>query len=171
MVTKEVENISLMDDGLFKFIFGTNKNIRFLEDFLESYFNYPQGYLKNKIKVKYEVALPKDNYKQKNIMGDVVVESTTFVINIEVYQYLNRISLDKSDVYIMRLYLSQYSIGSEYGKGKPVIQINIFKKISDEFKGKIEDKSSITGNFKIIYIKLDKIEEMKYTNVRYKMWL
>ena len=59
--------IPLTDDILFKHIFGSSKNTKFIEDFLECYFNYPKGYLKNKVKVNSEALIDKLNYYDKNM--------------------------------------------------------------------------------------------------------
>ncbi len=59
--------IPLTDDILFKYIFGSSKNTKFIEDFLKCYFNYSKGYLKNKVKVNSEALIDKLNYYDKNM--------------------------------------------------------------------------------------------------------
>jgi len=141
MDTKEKTFIPLTDDLLFKETFGLPKNIRFLEYFLEVYFNYPFGYLKDKLEVFYESPIEKSRYYDKGFRNDLkVIINNEIICNIEIYSTFNKESLQKSKSYIMRIYSTQLDIGDEYSNIKKVTQINFVDNISNEVKVLIDEE-------------------------------
>ncbi len=170
MPTKTKENkektnifIPLTNDLLFKETFGKKGNERFIEMFLERYFNLPKYSLKGKVKVSYEYHFEKKKYKDKAIRGDLccIIEDN-LIVQIEMYKVLNKTSTLKSDCYVMRLATSIVKIGNDYIATKDIVQLNLFKKRKCNIKNKY-----LYGNsdyLKSYYISLDNIDENLYTD-------
>ncbi len=120
--------ISLTDDLLFKEIFGSNKNKRYLEALLESYFNFKDGYLKNKLTISQEFILDKDRYLDKSSRTDLLVYFDDMIVNIEMYKVFNEEAYKKSNYYIMRIQTNQIKIGDSYNIYNKITQINFLGK-------------------------------------------
>ena len=112
-------------DLLFKEIFGTQKNIIYLEALLEDLKELPVGALSGKIKILNGAPLNKTNIKDKNITSDVLAKVEKETINLEMYTYFNEESFKKSKVYLFRLYSTQLKVGEKYQNQPNVSQYNI----------------------------------------------
>lgn len=129
----ETKFVSLTNDLLFKETYGNPRNIRFLEDLLESYFGYGKGELKDKLKMQYELPLMKTSFKEKAVRGDlVVVIDNKIIVNLEMYSKFNQEAYTKSKVYTMRIYSTQLKSGDSYSDIKKVTQINFVDNVSPE---------------------------------------
>ena len=138
MHTKDYTNFDcLTNDLLFKEAYSNPHNRRALEYLLEAYFNFPDGYLKDKLAVSYESILDKNRLKDKSVRSDlVVIIDNTIFVNLEMYSVFTKNSLKKSKYYIMRIYSSQLNRGDNYTKIKIVTQINFV----DNVKIKIHEE-------------------------------
>lgn len=112
-------------DLLFKEIFGTQKNIIYLEALLEDLKELSVGALSGKIKILNGAPLNKTNIKDKNITSDVLVKVEKETINLEMYTYFNEEAFKKSKVYLFRLYSIQLKVGEKYQNQPNVSQYNI----------------------------------------------
>ena len=88
----------LYNDLMAKYIFGTNKNKRFLAKLLELIFNLEEGTLKN-IKVLNSVPLNGKTIKEKNFTTDILAElPNKEIVNIEFYkEYYKQINIIKEN--------------------------------------------------------------------------
>lgn len=169
---------SLTNDLLFKEAYNNPQNRKALEHLLETYFNYPDGFLKNKLAVNYESVLEKTKLKDKSIRGDliVIVDNNLFV-NLEMYSTFTKNSLKKSKYYIMRIYSSQLNRGDNYNHIKKVTQINFV----DNVKIKINEEvitehyllnKELSDDFELDIVRLDLINKKGYNlNNKFKRQL
>lgn len=159
---------SLTNDLLFKKTYGNPHNINALEHLLESYFDYPDGFLKEKLAVNYESVLEKTRLNDKSIRGDliVIVDNNLFV-NLEMYSEFTKDSLRKSKTYIMRIYSTQLNRGDDYSQIKKVTQINFV----DNAKIKIDEEvltehylinKELSDDFELDIARLDLIDKKGY---------
>lgn len=155
--------ISLTDDLLFKASFGFKKNKRFLEALLESYFNFSDGFLKDKLISNYEYTFDKAKYLDKSIRSDLVVYFDNMIINIEMYKVFNEEALSKSNYYIMRIETNQIGIGDDYKAYSKITQINFLGKDNINVVERISSNINI-GEIKAeqVFIHLDKPEQYLY---------
>lgn len=159
---------SLTNDLLFKETFGNPHNIKALEYLLESYFDYPEGFLKGKLAVNYESILEKTRLNDKSIRGDliVIVDNNLFV-DLEMYSEFTKFSLKKSKTYIMRIYSTQLNRGDNYNQIRKVTQINFV----DNIKIKIDEEvltehylinKELSDDFELDIARLDLIDKKGY---------
>ena len=174
--------ISLMHDLLFKETFANIANRKQLERLIELLFDYPKGYLRNKLSVQYESPLQKNKLKQKSVRGDIIVEFDDTLINIEAYTKFDSHSIDKSLYYIMRIQANKLEIGDNYYQLGKTIQINFVKnsklnlgdKLITNFHICSDDDLNVKlqeEDFCIKIIQIDKIKEFGYTNSILEKWL
>ena len=161
----------LSSDLVFKEIFGTQKNIRFLERFLEELKEYPQGTLKEKVTILNGNPLNKTNVKNKSVVSDILVSIPDEIVNIEMYTNFNEEDFTKSKVYFFRIYGSDLSIGKNYKEQHKVSQYNICLKSSLSFTKVLKTEYLLKENEKNIVVandlkgtiyNLDKLEEQNY---------
>ena len=139
---------ALSNDLLFKQIFGTQKNIRFLEVLLEEIKGLPRGSLHQKISVLNSYPLNKTNLKNKTLTSDILVELPDEIINIEMYTSFDQEKFTKSKMYFFRIYSTELQIGEGYSQKKKVTQYNLCLKNSLPF----------TKNLKTEYLLKEKEE-------------
>ena len=174
--------LSLMHDLLFKETFANIANRKQLERLIELLFDYPEGYLRNKLSVQYESPLKKNQLKQKSIRGDIIVEFDDTLINIEAYTNFNLSSIDKSLYYIMRIQANKLEIGDDYYQLGKTIQINFVKNSKLNLGNEVItnfhicsdhdlDVKLLEDHFCIKVIQIDKIKEFGYTNGILEKWL
>ncbi len=84
----KIEFKPLTDDSLFKETFGREKNILFLERFLEIFFGLPKGSLRGKITVKMETTLEKTKDRDTNCRGDILIYMDDKIINLDYMNFL-----------------------------------------------------------------------------------
>ena len=108
---------------IFKEIFGTKKNIRFLEIFLEELKKLPRNSLKNKVTILNGNPLNKTNVKNKSVASDILVEIPGEIINLEMYtSNFDEEDFTKSKVYFFRIYSTDLPVGEKYQKQHKVSQ-------------------------------------------------
>ncbi len=112
-------------DLLFKEVFGTQRNIIYLEALLEDLKLLMVGSLSGKVKILNGAPLSKTNIKDKSITSDVLVKVEKETINLEMYTYFNEEAFKKSKVYLFRLCSTQLKIGEKYQDQPRVSQYNI----------------------------------------------
>lgn len=175
MPTKEIEleqdngNFdSLTNDLLFKETLGNPHNIKALEHLLEAYFDYPDGFLNDKLAVNYESILEKTRLNDKSIRGDltVIIDNNLFV-NLEMYSEFTKDSLRKSKTYIMRIYSTQLNRGDNYNQIKKVTQINFIDKTKIQINEEVISKhylinERLSDDFELDIVRLDLIPKKGY---------
>ena len=124
------ERVKLLSDGMFKYLFGYDKNIRFTEYLLECLFNLKIGSLKGKVIINNSLILNKDYYKEHGLEIDVRLTIKDFngediLVNIEPYTSYTIRSILKSFAYLAKLYVNQFEIGSDFSKAKMLYQFNL----------------------------------------------
>ena len=125
-------------DVMFKYIFGTNKNIRFTRYLLDK-FNICDKQMLKDIKIKNSVKITPESYKDKKFELDVLVELPSGdTINLEMYNKASEYSYTKSELYACRLLVKQLKSGKTYDNVKKIIQLNFIK------KGKIKRRDKMT---------------------------
>ena len=143
---------------------------------------YPEGYLKNRLEVKYESPLKKENAKEKSVRGDIIIHFDDMTINLEAYQVFNTNSIDKSLYYVMRIQANKLEVGNDYYKLGKTIQINFVEKTSlklgDELVANFHiayDKNPkiklLENSFVIKVVQIDKARKLGYTNNVLERWL
>ena len=116
-----------INDAIFKYIFGYNRNIKYCEYLLECLLNKEKGYFKDKIRIINSLKLEKNGIINKEFEIDILVEYKDIIINIEPYTIFDDYSLCKSLGYISNSYLNQFKVGEKL-ISKNIIQYNIVKK-------------------------------------------
>ena len=157
---------------IFKEIFGTQKNIRFLEVFLEELKKLPRNSLKDKVTILNGNPLNKTNVKNKSVASDILVEIPGEIINLEMYtSNFDEEDFTKSKVYFFRIYSTDLPVGEKYQKQHKVSQYNIClksslsftKKLKTEYLLKEKEKNIIVAEDLKGYIyNLDKLDEVTY---------
>ena len=157
---------------IFKEIFGTKKNIRFLEVFLEELKKLPRNSLKDKVTILNGNPLNKTNVKNKSVASDILVEIPGEIINLEMYtSNFDEEDFTKSKVYFFRIYSTDLPVGEKYQKQHKVSQYNIClksslsftKKLKTEYLLKEKEKNIIVAEDLKGYIyNLDKLDEVNY---------
>lgn len=162
---------SLSNDLLFKQIFGTKKNIRFLEVLLEEIKGLPRGSLHQKISVLNSYPLNKTNLSNKTLTSDILVDLPDEIINLEMYTSFDQEKFTKSKMYFFRIYATELQIGQNYDQKKKVTQYNICLKSSlpftqnlkTEYLLKEKEKNYIVDqDLKGFIYNLDKIKSDRY---------
>ena len=156
---------------IFKEIFGTQKNIRFLEVFLEELKKLPRNSLKDKVTILNGNPLNKTNVKNKSVASDILVEIPGEIINLEMYTSFDEEDFTKSKVYFFRIYSTDLPVGEKYERQHKVSQYNIClksslsftKNLKTEYLLKEKEKNFIVAEDLKGYIyNLDKLDEVTY---------
>ena len=164
-------NYSLSSDLIFKEIFGTQKNIRFLEFMLELLKDLPLSSLKNKVSILNGSPLNKTSVQNKSVTSDILVEIPGELINLEMYSLLDDKAFTKSKVYFFRIYSTDLHVGSSYKKQRKISQYNFCLKSSLPFTKELKCEYLLKENnynqivahdLKGTIYNLDKLEERKY---------
>ena len=166
----KIEFKPLTDDSLFKETFGREKNILFLERFLEIFFGLPKGSLRGKITVKMETTLEKTKDGDKNCRGDILIYMDDKIINLELYSTFDDEALSKVIFYGERISGSLLDVGEKYKKAKKFISINIIDnvkvKVHKEWQSKYRFRyleHELTDKMEIQFLRLDKVRHIPYT--------
>ena len=163
---------TLMHDITFKESFADIHNRRQLEHLLEMLLEYPKGSLKDKLSVSYESQVKKSNVLEKNSRTDIIVNFDDTTIDIEAYRYLDKESVDKSTLYVMKISSSNISRGVNY-KDTKVIQYNFVDNVKTNVGPDIINKFHLAhekypdivislDRLKIYYVRVDKLNELGY---------
>ena len=124
------ERVKLLSDGMFKYLFGYVKNIRFTEYLLECLFNLKIGSLKEKVIINNSLILNKDYYKEHGLEIDVRLTIKDFngediLVNLEPYTSYTIRSILKSFAYLAKQYVNQFETGSDFSRAKMLYQFNL----------------------------------------------
>lgn len=173
----------LYTDLVSKYIFGTQENVKFLEDLLESVFDMKPGSLKG-MQVLNSVNINKDYIQDKDMEMDIVAKTPTGeIINVEFYSNYTRSSEIKSLMYISKTFATQLKKGEEYLSLKKLRQINFIKGNYLHHNGSIINKYLIINEkdkkdqimpdlFQIYIIDIDKNLKVDYNiNERLRDWI
>ncbi len=161
----------LSNDLVFKEIFGTQKNICFLERLLEELKEYPHNSLKGKVTILNGNPLNKTNIKNKSVVSDILVRIPDEIINLEMYTQFDEEDFIKSKVYFFRIYSTDLPVGEDYKKQHKVSQYNICLKSSLPFTKELKTEYLLKENERNIVVSndlkgtiynLDKLEEQNY---------
>ena len=118
----------IITDGVFKYLFGYAKNIKFTEYLLECLFNKEKGYFHNKITVRNSVILNKNGLLKRTLVEDIkIIYNHEMIINIEPYTKFDKHSVTKSFTYANSDYCNQFDTGNDLKNPKLFIQYNIIK--------------------------------------------
>ena len=118
----------IITDGVFIYLFGYEKNIKFTEYLLECLFNKEKGYFHNKITARNSVELNKNGLLKRTLVEDIeIVFDNKMIINIEPYTYFDKHSVTKSFLYANSDYSNQFDAGNDLKDPKLFIQYNIIK--------------------------------------------
>ena len=158
------EFIKASNDGIFKKVFGDEKNRDILEKLLEDT-------LKRKVKVKELLMqdVPKESIEEKDKTLDVLVLSDGEKINIELNIGTYDGLYNRNACYIFGKYVGSVRPGGSYKEMDNFIQINLTSGLSKNKKVvskyeliDIETKERFIKNLTIYEFNLDKIKEMCY---------
>jgi len=163
-VIKTVEFIKASNDGVFKKLFGDEKNRDILEKLIEVS-------LKRKIKVKELLMqdVPKESIEEKDKTLDVLVladgEKINIELNIGIYDGL----YNRNACYIFSKYVGSVKTGGNYKKMENFIQINLTSGLPQEKQViskyelvDIKTREKFIKNLEIYEFNLDKIKDMCY---------
>ena len=175
MLTKTKKFVSLSDDLLFKETFGNPDNKKYLIYFLSCFTDFSFDYLSHvNIGIKYESIFNKTKYFDKAYRGDVVIEFSNYKINLECYSRFNEASFKKSATYVMRIFSTQNSRGTNsYDICESVIQLNFIDNVSSSFPDELEfayrlvndkdyEDTMLSDEFVIKCFRLDKARSFEY---------
>lgn len=167
------EYIPLSGDLQFKYIFGTNENIKYTTDLLELMLKKEKDSLKG-LRIESEVKLDKETVRSKSFELDIIVRlSNGNVINLEMQRMLGRDAEIKNTLYVTKLFGSMVKRGEKYRNINKIIQIEIIEKNKrHKTKDKInyyhisndkEPKDKILEDiFEIMTIDIEKEKEVSY---------
>ena len=161
---KTVEFIKASNDGVFKKVFGDEKNRDILEKLIEVSF-------KRKIKVKELLMqdVQKESIEEKDKTLDVLVladgEKINIELNIGIYDGL----YNRNACYIFSKYVGSVKTGGNYKKMENFIQINLTSGLPQEKQViskyelvDIKTREKFIKNLEIYEFNLDKIKDMCY---------
>ncbi|MCI9110812.1 MAG: Rpn family recombination-promoting nuclease/putative transposase [Bacilli bacterium] len=163
-MTENIEFIKASNDGLFKTLFGNEKNRDILEKLIEET-------LKRKIKVKELLMqdVPKDRIEEKDKTLDVLVSADGEKINIELNMGVYDGLYNRNACYIFGKYVGSVKAGGNYKNMDNFIQINLTSRLPKEKPMiskyeliEVETKERFIKNLEIYEFNLDKIKEMCY---------
>ena len=157
----------VLEDVVFKEVFGRNSRKHFAKYLLEIL-------LQEKISIE-EMDVVRDNvlekisFDQKDFQVDVVMNYKNKIYNIEPFTYFGKRGLIKSESYNGRLLSSQLDKGEGYEKVKKVIQYIIVDNVDISLNKEMITKNLFSYQNIVLsdlqemnFIRLDKIEELKY---------
>ena len=135
----ENDNPKPINDGLFKFLYGYSKNIRFTEYLLECLFDLDTGSLRGKVEIINSLVLEKDFYKEKGLELDIRIlikdlNGEDILVNLEPYTSYTIKSILKSFAYLAKQYLGQFKLGDDFTKVKMLYQFNLIKGLKKNFE-------------------------------------
>ena len=131
----------IITDGVFKYLFGYAKNIKFTEYLLERLLNLEVGSLKNRIVIKTGLKLDKQGLYKHGFETDIIaVLDEKYVFNLEAYTSFTEYGVFKSFSYLNTMFTNQFELGDDLTKSKKFIQYNIIK----ESKYKTKDYGMIS---------------------------
>ena len=121
----------LLNDLVFKYIFGYNKNIKYTEYLLELLFNMSPGSLKGKVDIINSFKLEKTSYNERGLEVDIKVKMDNGnYLNLEAYTTFNMTSKLKSTMYLAHMFSTHLNMGEDINEAKPHLQINFVKGIN-----------------------------------------
>ena len=174
---KQNKKIPILNDYIFKKIFGKKGNEEILKDFLLSILEIPI----EKIEVQTEVSLEKELEKNKLGRLDIVaILDNRTIVNIEV-QVVNQYNfIDRSLYYWAGNYYNNLNAGEEYQTTKKTISVNIlnYELIKDGECHEIVklrrnwNNEILTDKLEMHYIQIPKFQKEKQKiNPKLEQWL
>lgn len=162
----------LLNDIVFKYIFGYNKNIKYTEYLLELLFNLELGSLKGKVKIINSFSLEKTSYEERGLEVDIQIEMDDGdYLDIEAYTTFDLTSKLKSTMYLGHMFSTQLDMGDKIKEAKPHLQINFVKGLNIKSKtfniiSEDESREYFVGDyFKIRVINVDESREICYNKL------
>lgn len=169
MHTKTYIYEPLLNDIVFKYIFGYNKNIKYTEYLLELLFNFKSGSLKDRVEILNSFKLDKTSYKERGFEIDVRIKMPDdSYINLEAYTSFNDTSRLKSLMYLSHMFSHHLYSGERRKNAKQHLQINLVKGPSIKSRNYTIISEEEPRDYFIkdyFYIRVINVDE--YNNIRY----
>ena len=163
---------TVLNDIVFKYIFGNSKKVFYTEYMLELLFNMESGSLKDRVKIINSFTLEKTSYIERGLEVDVKIKMPNGdYLNLEAYTTFDMTSKLKSTMYLGHMFSTQLIMGDKIRNAKPHLQINFVKGLnikSKTFNIISEDESHeyYLGNyFKIRVINVDEAKDICYNEL------
>ena len=156
-------------DKVFKAVWQDNRNKNLLAFFLSEFIKLSQKEIYDKITFV-NTELPKENYKEKGMITDLLIGIPKILTNLEMNRKLDKGQIKKSNNYAHKLVVE---ITKTNGKYEIVLQVNLDaslnfeSELSTEYMMRSQDgKSCIDENYIIYHINMVKIVYKYYNNCR-----
>lgn len=159
----------LLNDIVFKYIFGYNKNIKYTEYLLELLFNFKPGSLKGKVEILNSFKLDKTSFKERGFEIDIRIKMPDdSYIDLEAYTSFDDIAKLKSLMYLSHMFSHHLESGDKIKNAKQHLQINFIK--SPNIKSRnytiiSEDEPKDYFIKDYFYIRVINVDD--YHNIRY----
>ena len=177
MKLKDKKEVSLTNDIIFKEALTSSENRDILIDFLNTVTGISKSVIEKDLIILNE-RLPKNNYYEKNMYGDVLVRFDKYVVNLEMYTYFNKVLLNKSFCYSVKIFSGELKEGDNYIDISKVIQVNLVNNIKGKFKSQyvlsdIEDPEDkiMVEEFIIKIYRIDNIKDKNNNLSREEKWM
>ena len=142
-----------LTDGVFKYLFGYAKNIKFTEYLLECLLKEKDGSFKDRIVIKTGLKLDKQGLHKHGFETDIIVIlDEKYVFNLEAYTIFTEYGVFKSFSYLNTMFTNQFELGDDLTESKKFIQYNIIK----ESKYRTKDYGMISRDSERIELFKDK---------------
>ena len=156
-------------DKVFKAVWQDNRNKNLLAFFLSEFIKLSQKEIYDKITFV-NTELPKENYKEKGMITDLLIGVPKILTNLEMNRKLDKGQIKKSNNYAHKLVVE---ITKTNGKYEIVLQVNLDaslnfeSELSTEYMMRSQDgKLCIDENYIIYHINMVKIAYKYYNNCR-----
>ena len=171
------KEISIRNDVIFRMVFGTNENVKFLREFLESILHQKI----TNIVIKNDIALDKTHSDNKLMRLDILAEiDKKFYIDVEL-QHRNEYNIiERGDAYASGVLFNSLKVGQDYLKVHKTIVIWLlsFNKYKDgpyhevgHFVRK-SNKEPLNNNIEYHFFQLPRFfEEVKEIKTPEQQWL
>ena len=133
-------------DVMFKYLFGTERNKRFLVDFLESFYNLKPNSLKN-LNIINSVVLDKENVLQRKYELDVKIElNDGKLINLEMQNTYNLKAEKRLFTYLTGLFYTKLKRSNDVNKLRKVTAITLTRNLTIHKNNKTIQKFHMTND-------------------------
>ena len=125
---KEDELIPATFDPIFKALLTSNETKDYASSLISGITNIPKNIIKdNMVILNNELSV--ENYKDKKMKTDILIEIVNNIVNIEINKYYYKGLFEKNSAYQNKILSEQFYSGKDYSDSKKIIQINF-----DEFE-------------------------------------